>query len=142
MKVTISILCFNPINLVNHGLDFAKLSTEFRRTFAGIFIYSVDAHSTVLKVKLWINQKSYSQVKTLFYLAHVICTVVYVFGAVFASKSCDALAGVVGIVVDALTPIDARVELGRTKLDFGLAKLAKEAPRKFYYHFYLEKQES
>jgi len=96
------------IKLINHRLDLAKFSTEFRRTFASVFVYAVDAHSAVL--------------------THVICTIVDVFSAIFSSKSSNAIAGVVGVVVDALAAIHAGVRLRRTKLNFCLAKLAKEAP--------------
>jgi hypothetical protein len=65
------------------------------------------------------------------YLTHVICTIIDVFSAIFTSKSSHAIAGVVGIVVNALAAIHAGVKLSRTKLNFCLAKLAKEAPRKY-----------
>ncbi len=66
--------------------------------------------------------------RALAHLTHVIDTIVDVLGAVFAGKSGQAVAGVVGEVVDALAAVFARRIFVGAKRDLGLAVLAGEAP--------------
>jgi hypothetical protein len=87
----------------HHGLNFAKFSTVFRWTFAGVFVYSIHARTTIL--------------------AHIINTIVDILCTIFAAEAFLAFTGVVGEMVNTFSAILARTEFwARTKWDFCLTE--------------------
>jgi hypothetical protein len=70
----------------------------------------------------------YKKLKNLFnYLAHMVSTVVDVFGAIFPRESSHTVASVMGEMVYAFSPVFAGRKLVGAKGDFGLAKVAGKA---------------